>query len=131
MPTQTSIAPWLSVSDAAKAVEYYKSAFGAVEAYVLESEDGGVAVAHMTLGDGGFWLQEDADSSAGSSAAGSVRLIVTTEDPDSLFDQAVAAGAKQVLPVSEEHGWRTGRVTDPFGHDWELAKPLAGVDRLR
>jgi PhnB protein len=51
-------------------------------------------------------------------------MIVTVDDPDALFARAVTAGATVVSPVHEEHGWRTGRVTDPFGHDWEMSKPI-------
>jgi PhnB protein len=51
-------------------------------------------------------------------------MILSVDDPDSMFEQAVAAGAEVVAPVHEEHGWRTGRVIDPFGHDWELSKEL-------
>jgi uncharacterized glyoxalase superfamily protein PhnB len=44
------------------------------------------------------------------------------EDPDALFERAVGAGAAAMAPVHDEHGWRTGRLTDPFGHDWEVSK---------
>jgi uncharacterized glyoxalase superfamily protein PhnB len=46
------------------------------------------------------------------------------EDPDALFERAVGAGAAAMAPVHDEHGWRTGRLTDPFGHDWEVSKRL-------
>jgi PhnB protein len=51
-------------------------------------------------------------------------MILSVEDPNSAFDRAVAAGATEVAPVSHESGWRTGRVTDPFGYDWELSRQL-------
>jgi PhnB protein len=120
VPVETSIAPWLTVSDGDEAVAYYERALGAVEAYRLAGEDGKVAVAQLKVGDAAFWVQEDADARGG----GPIRMILTVNDPDALFDRAVAAGAAQVAPVAEEHGWRTGRVTDPFGYDWEFAKPL-------
>ena len=52
------------------------------------------------------------------------RIIFTVADPDAVFARAIAAGAKEVFPVSDEHGWRVGRVVDPFGHHWEIARPL-------
>jgi PhnB protein len=51
-------------------------------------------------------------------------MIVSVDDPDAAFARAVAAGANVVADVHDEHGWRTGRITDPFGHDWELSRPL-------
>ena len=52
-------------------------------------------------------------------------MILSIDDPDTIFDRAVAAGAAVVAPMHEAYGWRTGRVTDPFGHDWEMSKQLA------
>ena len=61
---------------------------------------------------------------AAEPGAGSVRMILSVDDPASVFEQAVAAGATVVAAIHEEYGWRTGRVTDPFGHDWEMSKQL-------
>jgi len=52
-------------------------------------------------------------------------MILSVDDPDSVFEQAIRAGAAVVAPVHEEYGWRSGRVTDPFGHDWEMSKQLS------
>jgi PhnB protein len=123
-PFKTTIAPWLSVSDAQKAVDFYTAAFGAIEVYRLEGDDGKLAVAQLTVDGAVFWLQVDAESSTEARGSGSVRMILSVEDPDSAFDQAIAAGATEVAPVSEAYGWRTGRVTDPFGFDWELSRQL-------
>jgi len=123
-PVKTSIAPWLSVSQATEAVDYYKAAFGAVERYRLEDDMGRVVVAQLAIEGADFWLQEDIDSSPESLDRQSIRMILTVDDPDAVFKQALAAGATQVFAVSEEHGWRTGRVADPFGHHWEISKPL-------
>jgi PhnB protein len=54
----------------------------------------------------------------------SVRLLLVVEDPGSVVERAVAAGASVVSPVGEEHGWRLGRILDPFGHHWEIGVPL-------
>jgi PhnB protein len=51
-------------------------------------------------------------------------MILTTAAPDALFDQALKAGATQIFPVGEEHGWRLGRLVDPFGLHWEIGHPL-------
>jgi PhnB protein len=122
----TSIAPWLSVRNSVKAVEFYKAAFGAVEAYRLDIPDGTV-VAQLTVDGAAFWLSEESpdqlSSDSESPAAGSVRMILTVSDPDALFARILEAGASQVYPVGEEHGWRIGRLVDPFGHHWEIGRP--------
>jgi PhnB protein len=123
-PVMTSIAPWLSVSRAMEAVDYYKAAFGAVERYRLEDDAGKVIVAQLAIEGADFWLQEDIDSSPEFQDRRSVRMILTVDDPDAAFAQAIAAGASEVAAVSEGHGWRIGRVADPFGHHWEIGKPL-------
>ena len=123
-PVKTSIAPWLSVSRATEAMNYYKAAFGAVERYRLEDDAGTVVVAQLAIGEAHFWLQEDIDSSPESLGHQSVRMILTVDDPDSVFEQAIAAGATEVFAVSEDHGWRIGRLADPFGHHWEIGKPF-------
>jgi PhnB protein len=123
--TSPSIAPWLAVSDAQKAVDFYNVAFGSVELYRLAAEDGTLAVAQLSIGGAVFWVQDDVDASPKARAAGSVRMILSVEDPDSLFERAIAAGAAVVAPMHEDYGWRTGRVTDPFGHDWEMSKQLS------
>ena len=123
-PVKTSIAPWLSVSQATEAVDYYKAAFGAVERYCLEDDEGKVVVAEFAIEHADFWLQEDPDSNPTCQDCRSVRMILTVDDPDAVFDQAIAAGATEVGAVSEDHGWRIGRIADPFGHHWEIGKPL-------
>lgn len=125
---RTSIAPWLSVRNGAQAVAFYKAAFGATEVYRLDIPDGGV-VAKLSVDGAEFWLSgESADDDSSSSetlGGGSVRMILTVADPDAVFLQARAAGAEEVFPVGEDHGWRLGRIVDPFGHHWEIGRPLA------
>jgi PhnB protein len=121
---KTTIAPWLAVSDAQKAVEFYTAAFGAVEAYRLEGDDGKLAVAQLAVEGAPFWVQGNAEGGPEARGSRSVRMILSVEDPNSAFDRAIAAGATEVAPVSEEYGWRTGRLTDPFGYDWELSRQL-------
>ncbi len=123
-PIKTSIAPWLVVSRAVDAVGYYQAAFGAVERYRLEDDGGRIVVAHLAIDGAGFWVQEDQESSPEAMDDRPVRMILTVDDPDTMYAQAVAAGATGLFAVSEEHGWRTGRLVDPFGHHWEICKPL-------
>jgi len=122
---QTSIAPWLSVRDSARAVDSYKSAFGATELFRL---DGDGVVARLSVEGAEFWLSDESPENFNFSphtlGGSSVRIILTVADPDAVFARALAAGASQVYAVVEEHGWRVGRVVDPFGHHWEIARQI-------
>ena len=122
-PFRATIAPWLPVPDGPTALAHYQAAFGAVERYTLADDDGRVVVARLAIGGAEFWLGED--SEPGPRAGGQrVRMILTVEHPDRMFAQAVAAGATEVIPVAEDHGWRVGRLVDPFGHNWEIGRPV-------
>lgn len=124
-----SIAPWLSVRQSAQAVEFYKTAFGVTEVFRLDDDDGGV-VARLAVQGAEFWVSDESPEHLNFSpetlGGGSVRMILTVEDPDEVFAKALAAGAKQISSVSEEHGWRSGRIVDPFGHHWEIGRPIEG-----
>jgi PhnB protein len=125
--TKTSIAPMLSVRNGAKAVEFYKAAFGAVEVFRVDGEDGGV-VARLSVAGAEFWVADESPEhsnfSPESLGGGTVRMVMIVPDPDGAFERAVGAGAAVVWPVSNQYGWRLGRVADPFGHHWEIGKPL-------
>lgn len=122
----TSVAPWLCVRRSARAVDFYKSAFGAKELFRMGDADS--VVARLSIDGAEFWLSDESpehhNHSPESLGGITVRIILTVADPDAVFARAVTAGAKEVFPVSEEHGWRVGRVVDPFGHHWEIARPL-------
>ena len=122
----TSLAPWLSVSDGNKAVTFYKAAFGAFETYRLEIPDGGLVV-RLAVENAEFWLSSDSSGNSDIRPLGcnSIRMILTVSNPEALFEQALKAGASQIFPVGEEHGWRLGRLEDPFGLHWEIGHPLA------
>jgi PhnB protein len=127
IPFKNSIAPWLSVRRSAEAVEFYKLAFGAKEVYRLDG--GGGVVARLSVDGPEFWLSDESPEHGNFSpetlSGSSVRIILTVADPDAVFAQALNAGASEVYPVSEGHGWRVGRVKDPYGHHWEIGRPLA------
>ena len=122
-----SVAPMLSVRHGARAVEFYKAAFGAAEVFRIEAPDGSV-VARLSVDGAEFWLADESPAHANFSpeslGGGTVRMILTVADPDAVFARAVAAGARPVVPVKEDYGWRLGRVADPFGHHWEIGHPL-------
>jgi PhnB protein len=122
-----SVAPMLSVRNGARAVEFYKSAFGATEVFRIESPDGAV-VARLSVEGAEFWVSDEspehANFSPESLGGGTVRMILTVPDPDAMFARALAAGARSIVPVKEDYGWRLGRVADPFGHHWEIGHPL-------
>ncbi len=122
-PIKTSIAPWLSVRRGAEAVDFYKAAFGAVELHRVEN-DAGEIVAQLSIGGAKFWVSDEPDSSPEALGRGTARMILTVEDPDSVFEQAVSAGATVVAEVYEDFGWRVGRIADPSGHHWEVGRPL-------
>jgi PhnB protein len=122
-----SITPWLSVRDSKAAVDFYKFAFGAEEVYRLEGENGDI-VSRLSVDGAEFWLSEA--SPAGetgkpeNAGIGSVRMILTVSNPEVFFDQAIKAGATEIFPVSEDYGWKLGKLSDPFGHVWEIGYEL-------
>ncbi len=125
---RASLAPILSVRNGAAAIEFYKKAFGAEELFRVEAPDGAV-VAQLAVGGADFWLGDESPEhqnfSPDTLGGGTVRLSLVVEDPDALFDQAVRAGARVVSPMKDErYGWRIGRIADPFGHHWEIGRPL-------
>jgi PhnB protein len=117
----------LSVRNGAKAVAFYKAAFGATEVFLIESPDGAV-VARLSIDGAEFWVADESPAHANFSpetlGGGTVRMILTVPDPDASFAKAVAAGAREVVAVKNDYGWRLGRVVDPFGHHWEIGRPL-------
>jgi PhnB protein len=119
----TALLPWLNVRDGEKAVSFYKSAFGAKEVYRLDEPGAGVVV-RLEVGAVQFWLSDGVDEQSEVLGGGSLRMILTVKDPLPLFDQAIAAGATEIFPVGEEHGWRLGRLMDPFGLHWEIGCEL-------
>ena len=125
----TSISPELSVRRGREAVEFYKAAFGAVEVYrVGGTDEHEQVVAQLTVGSASFWVADESPEhgnfSPESIGGTTVRLLLVVDDPGAVIEQAVALGATVLAPASAEHGWLLGRIADPFGHHWEIGKPL-------
>jgi PhnB protein len=122
----TSIQPELWVDRGAEAIAFYQEAFDARVLHVVGS--GEDIVAQLAVGDAAFWIaatESGGDRLVPRTVGGRTgRTLLVVEDPDSIFSRAVAAGASAKSAVSEEHGWRVGRILDPFGHEWEIGKPI-------
>ena len=118
----------LSVRRGAEAIEFYKAAFGAQVLYRVDAPDGAV-VARLSSAGAEFWVADESPEHQNFSpetlGGGTVRLVMIAENPDEVFAKAVEAGATVVWPVGNQHGWRIGRVVDPFGHHWEIGKPMS------
>ncbi|HET6994173.1 MAG TPA: VOC family protein [Chitinophagaceae bacterium] len=120
---KTSITPWLTVQDSEKAAGFYKSAFAAIETYRLDIP--GEPILRLSINGAEFWIGGDSQGTdTGNLGGGTVRMILSVPDPDTVFAKALVAGATEVFPVHEDHGWRIGRITDPFGLHWEIGCPL-------
>jgi PhnB protein len=121
----TSIEPELWTERASAAVTFYEAAFGAVVLHRVGDDDD--IVAHLAVGDARFWVSAaDSDANRFSPLAikgATGRTLLIVDDPHAVLASAVAAGAHQLSPVGEEHGWLVGRVVDPFGHEWEIGTP--------
>ena len=119
----------LSVRNGREAVDFYRSAFGAQEVFrVGGTDDEPAVVSQLTVGDALFWVADESPEHGNFSPAtlggGSVRLLLVVDDPDAVVAAAVALGAREVMPVGDQHAWRLGRIEDPFGHHWEIGTPL-------
>jgi PhnB protein len=118
----TSIQPELWVENADEAVSFYQAAFGAKVLHCVGAGDD--IVAQLSVGDAPFWVAPSSAQmkrlSPRAIDGATSRTLLVVEDPESVVRQAVAAGATESSPVSNEHGWLLGRIIDPFGHEWEI-----------
>ncbi len=126
---ETTLAPMLSVRNGAGAVDFYVAAFGARVLFRLYAPDGAV-VARLALGASQFWVADESPEHKNFSpetiGGSTARMVLVVDDPDAAFNKAISAGASVVRPVTNEpYEWRIGRVLDPFGHHWEIGKPLS------
>jgi PhnB protein len=120
------VTPYLIIRDAARAIDFYREAFGATEVLRLTYPDGRIAHAELRIGEGHVMLSEEmADRGfRGPLSFGGtpVSLLVYVEDVDAVFARAIAAGAENQRPVDDQfYGDRSGTLVDPFGHVWTIA----------
>jgi PhnB protein len=121
-----SMQPELWVDRPREALAFYEAAFGATTLHLVG--DGEEIVGQLAVGDAAFWIASSSPElkrfSPSAIGGATSRTLLVVDDPDRLIAQAVAAGATQTSPVSDEHGWRLGRIVDPFGYEWEIGRPL-------
>jgi PhnB protein len=127
-----TVTPYLCIRGAAKALDFYKRAFGAQVTVSMGGPGGLISHAEMKIGDSMIMLADEMPMSTGKSPESlggtSVNLFLYLEDVDSVFNQAVAAGAKVEMPLADQFwGDRYGKLTDPFGHSWSLATHVEDV----
>jgi PhnB protein len=122
----TSIQPELWVEHPREALAFFKAAFGATVAHCVG--DGDDSVAPLRVGEAAFWIAQASSKikrlSPRSIDGVTSRTLFVVDDPDAVIWRAVAAGATETSPVANEHGWRLGRIIDPFGQEWEIGSPL-------
>ena len=126
-----SISPSLTCKDAARAIDFYKSVFGATEIMRMPGPGGIVMHAELRIGDSIIFVNDEIPGMATAptpDSPNSFYLFLYTEDVDSVFNRAVAAGSHVDMPVSDMFwGDRYGKVTDPFGHRWGVATHVEDV----
>ncbi len=121
-----ALTPYLAVDDAARAIDFYERAFGARERGRMPAPDGRVAHAELAIGDSVVMLSDpfpQETCKAPTELGGtSVAVFLYVEDVDAVVQRAVDAGATVTTPVEDQFwGDRYGKVTDPFGHEWQIA----------
>ncbi len=127
-----TVVPYFTVRDGAKAIEFYKQAFGAVEVMRFSMPDGRVAHAEIEIAGSRLMLADEmpewgnrGPQTLGGATGG---LCLYLPDVDAAFARAVACGATVFKPVQDQfYGDRSGTVTDPFGHVWTLATHIEDV----
>lgn len=126
---QPDVQAQLSVRSGREAVDFYKAALGAVEVYRFGGTDEHEeVVAQLAVGKAVFWVEDESPPHGNFSpetvGGATTRMLLIVDDPPAVLARAVAAGASEIDPVGEEHGWQLGRIDDPFGHRWEVGRPL-------
>ena len=126
--------PYLMIDGAAAAIDFYKEAFGATEAYRLAMPDGAIAHAEVHVNGAPIYLADAPDDMAGDAAnpnklgGSTVMLHQYVEDVDAAVETAVAAGGTLTRPPEDQfYGDRAAMITDPFGHMWSLHTHIRDV----
>lgn len=124
----TAATPYLSVVDCPAAIAFYEAAFGAVRTGpTLTTPDGTIVHTELRIGAARVMLSEAGEHGRAPTQLGgtTARMSLDATDADRAFAQAVAAGAEIVIPLADQfYGHRSGRVRDPFGHEWIIGQPL-------
>ena len=124
----SDVQPELWVSDTAAAVGYYERAFWAVVEHRVGGPDDADGVAQLSVNGARFWVSGASEQMGrfdpGAIGGTTARFLLVADDPESVMEAAVTAGGECTSPVTEEHGWLLGRMVDPFGHEWEIGRPL-------
>jgi PhnB protein len=128
----TTVTPYLIVRDGAKALDFYKRAFGATEVYRLAAPDGKVLHAEIQVGNSRIMLADEVPQMGARSpqalGGSPVSILLYVERVDARVQQAVAAGAKTVRPLQDQfYGDRSATLEDPFGHVWTMATHVEDV----
>ena len=129
-----TVTPYLTLRDAARAIEFYKKAFGAQETFRMNAPDGTIGHAELKIGNSIVMLSDENPQGGCLSPASlkgtTVMLFLYVEDVDATFAQAVKAGATVVMPVTDMFwGDRHGQVADPFGHRWSIATHMEDLSQ--
>ena len=121
--------PYLIVKDADSALEFYKKAFGAIILERMEGPDGKVMHAEIKIGDSPVMIGEHQDVDVPKSKSlPHVSIYLYVEDADAVVSQALAAGAKELAPVSDKfYGNREGGIEDPFSITWWVATRMEAL----
>jgi PhnB protein len=127
-----SVTPYLIVRGGARALEYYKRAFGAEERFRMDGPGGTIGHAEIRIGDSMVMLSDESPAwNAKAPDAGTpppVQLMIYVEDVDATFAKALDAGGKEIMPIKNQfYGDRSGTLTDPFGHVWTVATHVEDV----
>jgi PhnB protein len=127
-----TVTAYLHIKGAAKALEFYKKAFSAVELFRMEGPDGRIGHAEIKIGDSPVMLADEHPEMGARGpltlGGASASFLIYVPDVDARFQQAVAAGATVDRPVKDQfYGDRSGTVTDPFGHMWTIATHIEDV----
>ena len=131
-PGPQTATPYLALRGAARAIEFYRQAFGAAELYRLTEPTGKIGHAEIVIGNSVLMLSDeypDFGALSPQTLGGSpIRIHLTVADADRVVQQAVSAGATLLRPVADQgHGERGGLVADPFGYSWFIATPIEEV----
>jgi PhnB protein len=126
IPERQAVTPYLAIKNAGGAIEFYKKVFGATEKMRMAEPDGKIGHAEIEIGSARIMISDEypeIDVLGPESRGGStVGLHILVADVDTVFSNAVAAGAKVLKPVSDQfYGERSGKLADPFGHIWYVA----------